>query len=194
MLSCLKVSPLHCLCWSYLCLAYAGLIYAGCLIVQTDAKSEAGNSCHKTHDYNPGFATPNLRIIHLSASFTCDPDMVMVYGWWRWHDYNPIAGSSHRHPRELLCYVIRGEFRIGVPNRRHQQQALPSQSSQSTNKPYQHHNHQHQLRHHEQSFGGNSFWIWVDGSSRWKMGSNTQNQLAVGRCVRLHILQSRCIT
>ena len=131
MLSCLKVSPLHCLCWSYLCLAYAGLIYAGCLIVQTDAKSEAGNSCHKTHYYNPGFATPNLRIIHLSASFTCDPDMVMIYGWWRCHDYNPIAGSSHRHPRELLCYVIRGEFRIGVPNRRHQQSLTTSQSSAS---------------------------------------------------------------
>ena len=58
--------------------AYAGLVYAGCLIVQTDPKSEAGNSCHKTHNYNLGFAAPNLRRIPLSASFTCDPDMVMI--------------------------------------------------------------------------------------------------------------------
>ena len=58
--------------------AYAGLVYAGCFIVQTDAKSEAGNSCHKTHYYNLGFAAPNLRLIPLSASFTCDPDMVMI--------------------------------------------------------------------------------------------------------------------
>ena len=47
---------------------------------------------------------------------------------------HPIAGSSDRHPRELLCYVIRGEFRIGVPNRRHQQ-ALPSQHHNHHNPP-----------------------------------------------------------
>ena len=50
--------------------AYAGLVYAGCLIVQTDAKSEAGNSCHKTHYYNL-----------TCGSYLCPPVLHVTLTW-----------------------------------------------------------------------------------------------------------------